>query len=201
MAIIVDKIQKKQDIALSCKALFLEKGLKNLTIAEVAKTAGVGKGTIYEYFNNKEEIVFEIVNSLMQEHNKTKEININNAKSTKEKTKVFFSFFYGDADSELRELYKEFISISITRDISQVNPMADFQSNCSAKYLLWFEKIIQEGIQNGELIEDAQKLARGLFVLGEGMFIYSQVTHNIKDVKKELDNFYETIFNLIEVKK
>ncbi len=46
MAIIVDKIQKKQDIALSCKALFLEKGLKNLTIAEVAKTAGVGKGDL-----------------------------------------------------------------------------------------------------------------------------------------------------------
>ena len=202
MAIIVDKVQKRKDIALSCKALFLEKGLKNLTIAEVAKTAGVGKGTIYEYFKNKEEIVFEIVSSLMIRHNQTKEHKLSQVTSTREKTKVFFSIFYDDdEDFELRELYKEFISISLARDTSQDTMMADFQSNTSAKYLLWFEKIIEEGIQKGELIPNAQKLARGLFVLGEGMFIYSQTTNNIQNVKKELYSFYETLFELIEVKK
>ena len=69
MAIIVDKIQKRKDIALSCKELFFQNGINDLTVSQVAKTAGVGKGTIYDYFKNKEEIVFEIVNILMQEHN------------------------------------------------------------------------------------------------------------------------------------
>ena len=66
MAIIVDKVQKRKDIALACKELFFQRGINDLTISEVAKTAGVGKGTIYEYFNNKEEIVFEIVNIFKQ---------------------------------------------------------------------------------------------------------------------------------------
>ncbi|MDQ7043601.1 MAG: TetR/AcrR family transcriptional regulator, partial [Sulfurimonas sp.] len=65
MAIKVDKIQKRKDIALSCKKLFVNKSISELTIAQVAQTAGVGKGTIYEYFNNKEEIVFEVLNLLM----------------------------------------------------------------------------------------------------------------------------------------
>ncbi len=52
MAIIVDKIQKRKDIALACKELFFLHDIKDLTISQIAKTAGVGKGTIYDYFQN-----------------------------------------------------------------------------------------------------------------------------------------------------
>ena len=58
MAIKVDKDKKRRDIAIACTELLLEKGIKNLTITEIAKTAGIGKGTVYDYFSNKEEIVF-----------------------------------------------------------------------------------------------------------------------------------------------
>ncbi|WP_294966581.1 TetR/AcrR family transcriptional regulator, partial [Sulfurimonas sp.] len=70
MAIIVDKIQKRKDIALACQDIFIQKGINDLTVSQIAKAAGVGKGTIYDYFKNKEDIVFEIVNILMQKHNK-----------------------------------------------------------------------------------------------------------------------------------
>lgn len=197
MAKIVDKVQKRKDIALSCKSLFVAKGMKDLTIAEVAKTAGVGKGTIYEYFNNKEEIVFEIVNILMQEHTILKETKISKASDTKEKIKLFFDFFYNEEEEDLRTLYKEFISISLINPNAQ---MISFQSECSEKYFQWFEDIIQEGIDNKELIPEAKSLARGIFVLGEGMFISSEVTHTISDIEEELDSFFETLFQLIEVK-
>ena len=197
MAKIVDKVQKRKDIALSCKSLFVTKGMKALTIAEVAKTAGVGKGTIYEYFSNKEEIIFEIINIFMQEHNALKEIKISNASNTKEKIKLFFDFFYNEEEEELRTLYKEFISISLINPDPQ---MISFQSECSQRYFQWFEDIIQEGIDNKELIPEAKALARGIFVLGEGMFISSEVTHTISDIEKELDSFFETLFQLIEIK-
>lgn len=51
-------------IALSCKDLLLENGIKNITVSGIAGVAGIGKGTIYEYFSNKDEIVFEILNIL-----------------------------------------------------------------------------------------------------------------------------------------
>jgi len=93
MAIIVDKEQKRIDIALSCKDLFVAKGIKNITISQIAQEARVGKGTIYDYFKNKEDIVFEIVNILMAQFNATKEQRINEAASTKAKIKIFFDFF------------------------------------------------------------------------------------------------------------
>ncbi len=198
MAIIVDKVQKRKDIALACKELFFQNGINDLTISQVAKTAGVGKGTIYDYFKNKEDIVFEIVNILMVEHNAKKEQMLSHVKSTRDKVKVFFSFFYTDEDIELRQLYKEFISISL------VNPdenMITFQSECSNNYYNWFKTILQEGIEKGELIEHSNRFARGIFTMGEGMFIFSSVTNTIDDVQKEIDGFIDALFDLIEVKK
>lgn len=198
MAIIVDKVQKRKDIALSCKELFFQNGINDLTISEVAKTAGVGKGTIYEYFKNKEEIVFEIVNILLQEHNIDKKARIDAKNSTKEKIIEFFGVFYREEDLELRQLYKEFISISLSNPQKE---MIEFQSRCSETYFKWFEEIIQEGIDKKELSEKSKALSRGLFVMGEGLFISSSVTDTIDDLKEELDNFYNTLFDLIEVKR
>ncbi|RLA77868.1 MAG: TetR/AcrR family transcriptional regulator [Epsilonproteobacteria bacterium] len=198
MAIIVDKVQKKRDIALSCKELFYQNGINGLTIAKVAKTAGIGKGTIYEYFKNKEDIVFEIVNILMEEHNQKKIVKLESLKSSKEKIKAFFYFFYDEQEREIRTLYKEFISISL------VNPnqeMIAFQTKCANNYLLWFENIIEAGINAGELLPNSKKLARGLFVIGEGMFISSEVTNSITDIKQEYDLFFDTLFEIMEVKK
>ena len=59
---VVDKEQRRKDIALACLDLIHEVGIKKLTVAQVAQTAGIGKGTIYEYFENKDDIVFEIIN-------------------------------------------------------------------------------------------------------------------------------------------
>ena len=109
MAIIVDKVQKRKDIALACKKLFVEQGIKDVTVSKIAKTAGVSKGSIYDYFKNKEDVVFEIVNVLMQEHNTIKQEKLALIETTKDKIKLFFNIFHDDSDRELRELYKEFI--------------------------------------------------------------------------------------------
>lgn len=198
MAIIVDKVQKRKDIALSCKEIFFQHGIKDLTISEIAKTAGVGKGTLYSYFRNKEDIVFEIVNILMLEHNIVKHKKLNQLSSTREKIKEFSSVFYDEEEKELRQLYKEFISISL------VNPdkeMMDFQTQCAQNYQRWFEEIFDEGISKGEITNDSKVFLQGLFVMTEGMFIKSVVTHTICDVKKEIHQFVDAIFDLIEVKR
>ncbi|MCD4668802.1 MAG: TetR/AcrR family transcriptional regulator [Sulfurimonas sp.] len=198
MAIIVDKIQKRKDIALACKDIIFLHGLKDLTISKIAKAAGVGKGTMYDYFKNKEDIVFEIVNILIQERNIIVEKQISELSLTKDKIKLFSRFFYCDEDLELRGLYREFISISLS---SPDEEMIAFQTKCFEGYYSWFEKIIQDGIDNGEIIESSKQLTRGLFVVSEGMFIVSTATNSIDSLEDELNNYVDAIFELIEVKK
>lgn len=198
MAIIVDKVQKRKDIALACKKLFVEQGIKDVTVSKIAKTAGVSKGSIYDYFKNKEDVVFEIVNVLMQEHNTIKQEKLALIETTKDKIKLFFNIFHDDSDRELRELYKEFISISLTQPNQE---MIAFQSQCYQDYLVWFEEIIQEGINKEEILPLSIGLVKGLMASGEGIFISSASTTVINDVEQEMDEYIDTIFELIEVKK
>ncbi len=197
MAIIVDKIQKRRDIALTCKDIFVHRGIKNLTISEIAKEAGVGKGTLYDYFKNKEDIVFEIVNILLAEHDALKEKKMAQASSTKEKVKCFFEFFYND-EVELRGLYKEFVAISLSEPNSE---MSEFHAKCYASYSAWFKTILQEGVKEGEIIEQSIALSNGLFALGKGMFLSSCATNSNDKLQDEIESYIDTLFDLIEVKK
>jgi AcrR family transcriptional regulator len=198
MAIIVDKTQKRRDIALSCKEIFIEYGIKNLTVSQLAKTAGVGKGTIYDYFKNKEDIVFEIINILIQKRNIILKKEMSKLTLTKEKVKLFASFFYSDEDIELRKLYKEFIAIALA---SPDEKMIEFQTECFDDYFTWFEEIIEDGIQNGELIEKSRNLTKGLFVISEALFISNEATNSISDLEMEINRYIDAIFELIEVKR
>jgi len=198
MARIVDKEQKRRDIALACKDLVVQKGINSLTVSALAKEAGVGKGTIYDYFANKEEIVFEIVNALLEKHDEKFSQEMANEKCTKDKIKKLSEFFYSDGEYELREIYKEFTAISL---MSSKGEILDFQTQNFKKYYEWFEEIIRAGVAKGELIEDALELSRGLFMVGKGMYFVHNTTTAIDNLQDELDKFIETIFKIIEVKK
>ncbi|MFO1445473.1 TetR/AcrR family transcriptional regulator [Bacillus sp. Bva_UNVM-123] len=60
-------IDRKQQIIEAATKSFSLFGYKATTMDQVAKIANVGKGTIYTFFKNKEELFDEIINSLVSE--------------------------------------------------------------------------------------------------------------------------------------
>ena len=56
---VIDKNLKKIEILEAAMKVFAQKGIANTKMADVAEAAMVGKGTIYEYFKSKEEIINE----------------------------------------------------------------------------------------------------------------------------------------------
>ncbi len=64
---IVDKEQKKSEIARASIALFARNGFENTTIQEIADSAGIGKGTVYQYFDSKEEIILKAAMEIIAE--------------------------------------------------------------------------------------------------------------------------------------
>ena len=195
MAIIVDKERKKKDIALATKALILNEGINNITISQIAKAANIGKGTVYEYFKNKDEIVFTLAEILMQVHNSYKEIQINSAVSTREKIKLFFNFFYSDKDKDLREIYKQFTAIALS---SPNEAMLLFQTECYRVYETWMESIIQEGIDKEELHPEIKELIMGIFAFVQGSFIMSVTTTAITNLEEKINNQIDILFDLME---
>ena len=53
-------IDKKADIFNSGRELFYSKGFKDTNVSEIAKQAGMGVGTFYNYYSSKEELFLEV---------------------------------------------------------------------------------------------------------------------------------------------
>lgn len=56
----------RKNIATAAQKLFMEKGMKNTSMSDVAKEAGYSKATLYVYFKNKEELISVLVLESMQ---------------------------------------------------------------------------------------------------------------------------------------
>ena len=197
MAIIVDKEAKRNTIACSCKEILLQHGINNLTIAQIAKTAGVGKGTIYEYFENKDDIVFEIITVFIAEYEKVLQALAVQEISTKEKIFHFFYKIHSDEEGQRQlKIYREFLAISL---VNGTQSMIDFNIKCREKFETILNKILQEGIQRGEIRSDAQTLVSALLVYKLGLVIESHTAS--LDVKRETEKFLDGLFRLIEIKE
>jgi AcrR family transcriptional regulator len=195
MAIIVNKEEKRRAIALACSELLLEHGISDLTISQIARTAGVGKGTIYEYFENKEDIVFEIITTYMREYEvKLFEI-IGESRTTKEKVFHFLSLLFSDENSKRLNLYREFLAISLT---SGTEEMAAFSVGCKMRFASILDQIIAEAVTRGEIRAEAGKLISAILIFEKGIVVDSKVS--AVDAKKEIRDFLDTLFELIEVK-
>lgn len=56
---------RKQQILGAALAIFSEKGFATATTAEIAQTAGVAEGTIYNYFKSKRELFIAVIENLI----------------------------------------------------------------------------------------------------------------------------------------
>ena len=193
MAIIVNKEEKRRNIAFACKDILLAHGINNITISQIAKTAGVGKGTIYEYFENKEDIVFEIITAFISEYEKNLHAVLEINESTKEKIYHFLSLFYQDEYSnEKMTIYREFLGIAMTHETQE---MIDFNKQCREKFLAIVEKILEEGIHKNEISVGSLGLASSILLFSLGLLVETHMAE--LDPQQEIDQFVGTLFELI----
>ncbi|MFS0782959.1 TetR/AcrR family transcriptional regulator [Bacillus sp. 1P06AnD] len=77
-------IDRKQQILAAATKSFTLFGYKATTMEQVAKLANVGKGTIYNFFTNKEQLFQEIVHTLILEIKHTAEESLKPDRSFQE---------------------------------------------------------------------------------------------------------------------
>jgi len=171
---IIDIPQKRLSIAQSATQLFLEIGYSKLTVSDVAKNAGIAKGSIYKYFDSKEDIVFAIIENEQDSYDKEILYKIKSANTIEDKILALFDLCIASDDNAIqrRKIYKEFISICIDNPSEK---MLEFLYNIKQKYTLWLRDIFYDGIKNGDLKPESIEFVDGLFVIGEGVLMFSDM--------------------------
>ncbi len=91
--------------------VFSEKGYYNAKIEEIAEEAGIGKGTVYSYFNNKQELFDTMVFWFLEEYFQKLELNIDEN---------------DDLETMISKFIRNHVNIVVKTKASFVNILSDF---------------------------------------------------------------------------
>jgi len=187
----VDKNQKRKDITKLCYDLIIKEGFCNITVSQIAKNAKMAKGSIYKYFDSKEDILFALIKSIQNDYDNEIKKEIEKADNVKDKILALFTLCIKDDEinKSRRKIYKEFSSVCLSKSFSK---MVEFQEEIKKRYIFWLRDILKEGVRMGEIKADSIKLADGLFAMAEGVLLLSNYEPDI------LTNHIDTIFKLIK---
>lgn len=63
-----ERLFKRREILVSACKIFSEKGFETTTLDEVAEASEYGKGTLYNYFQNKEDIYLALLEAILTDY-------------------------------------------------------------------------------------------------------------------------------------
>lgn len=114
----VKKAEKRNSILATALRLFSENSFEDVTTDMIAKESHVGKGTIYTYFKNKNEIFIEGFSVISNKFVKIAEDVDNCECDISEKIDMLFKSFY-KISSAGREVYYIFMKLYVDNRLSE----------------------------------------------------------------------------------
>jgi TetR/AcrR family fatty acid metabolism transcriptional regulator len=162
----VDQILK------AAEKIFARKGFYLTTVEDIAKKAGIGKGTIYLYFHNKRDLFFSVLENKLDLLLKKIKKGIEEGKTASDKIKLaievhlkfleengdFFKIMQGFPEGLKRELGERLKGGLIERQ---------------SYYIEVIDKLIQEAIDKGEIRPlNSRKLAVILMGILHSLTVY-----------------------------
>ncbi|MCH1625463.1 TetR/AcrR family transcriptional regulator [Ferdinandcohnia quinoae] len=182
----VDRRQLIIDAATKSFSLF---GYKATTMDQVAKLANVGKGTIYTFFKNKDELFGDIVNTLIKD-----------MKAVAEKAIKTDSSFHDNANRVLFELLEFRKSHQLTiklfqeeRDIG-TQAVVDVVQRVEQAIINYMKGIIQEAIDRGEIKECDPEITAFVMLKLYVSLIFDWERNHQPLVKEEISQLFELYF-------
>lgn len=171
-----EKLYRRAEILSAAIPLFAEKGYESTTIDDIAEKAEYGKGTIYNYFNSKEDIYWaileEIFNTYLQSLRQIDKEYENFYDFIMRLTKELFSFCVNNRHA----------FIMITRQRTSMRSYASKPSKLLTDYQTNVDKILIRRIDTAIKVKEINKINPHSFInLYRSMifpYIYNQMFCN-----------------------
>lgn len=145
------KKQKRNLIADTAFDLFLKNGYLATKVIDIAEKAGIGKGTLYEYFPGKEDLLLYLIeNKVKGDYAKVTQY-IADAKTAEEKLLHYLEYekrFIEKYGSYYNEIEVQFTKLDMSSELSK--DIAKAISDLVAIKLQTVHDIIEYGVANGE---------------------------------------------------
>lgn len=193
---IVNKDEKKKEILLAAMQVFSKKGMKNSRMIDIAWAADIGKGTIYEYFRNRDEILFEAFNLIMGEMeaqiNKSLGLLTNPEDKIRAVVKVSFDALQA-MSPEMMQIFLDFWSEGIRRRKETGEKSFDLES-MYFDYRQMLSEILNDGIREGYFRPmDVLSVAATIIAIIDGLLLQIILDFQALDHNKIVDEVIDLV--------
>lgn len=173
-----EKENRKNAILKAARKLFFERGFKSVTVDLIAAKAEVSKGSIYLYFDSKEEIYTQILISANIERHKEIESFAKREGSAsdilREFSRDYVKFFF-----ENKELFRILMTFMLHADNMNLTEEQNTQLiHTTNENIRMISEIIRKGVESGEFsseidIRQIQNAVWGLLNGVISLYIYT----------------------------
>ncbi|MFC1557112.1 TetR/AcrR family transcriptional regulator [candidate division KSB1 bacterium] len=195
---IVDKGVRKKEILLAAMRIVARKGIKNITIDEIAVSAGIGKGTIYEYFSSKEEIFGAAIIEFLDKIEELQAKRFFRATTPRAKLKAILDSWIDaskEEDEELMTLMVDVWAEGVRQSNLEFKEVFDLKKVYD-QYRDIVSAIIDDGINRGEFRKVNSGIVAGLFLATvDGLMIQWLLDKENLDLNKSADALFDTFIN------
>ncbi len=195
---IVDKESKRREILQVAMRVFARSGVANTKMTDIARKAGIGKGTIYEYFESKEDLFLSTFTLFMlQFDQRIKKVLDQESDPVKQLRGVFeicYDIFALEAE-EYGMIMMDYWAEGVRRQDEEVLGVLDLRV-IYGKYRLFFIDIIRQGIEKGVFKPvDPDLLASSLIALMDGLFLQFILERSAFPLKPAYDAALDAILH------
>jgi AcrR family transcriptional regulator len=173
-----EKENRKNSILKAARKLFFERGFKSVTVDLIAAKAEVSKGSIYLYFDSKEEIYTQILISANIERHKEIE-NFARQEGTASELLLKYARVYVDFFLENNELFRILMTFMLHSENMNLTEEQNTQLiHTTNENIRTVSEILQKGVATGEFsdqidIRQGQNAIWGLLNGIISLYIYS----------------------------
>ncbi|RJP29301.1 MAG: TetR/AcrR family transcriptional regulator [Actinobacteria bacterium] len=195
----VDREQKRLQIIGSAFNVLRDKGYMDTKMSDIAEAVGIGKGTLYEYFANKEELVAATVETMIRLSQDSIYRELDAIADPEEKLRRFIRLL-AEAFGEESGLFRLFIEIVRGSGggggrFERMDYLAEAYKRTTNKV----EAILKEGIDKGVFRKvDVPSTAVLLVCIMDGLQLPYGLDRKSVDVKKVNGVVEEMVFSYLK---
>lgn len=175
--------EKQEKIIRSAVSEFSKHGFEKGNVGSIAKNAGVAKGSIYQYFEDKKELfmysvqwVVDIFIKKYNQHTIPKNINI-------------FDYFYLSSSQVLQQLKEEKELAVFIQDVildkygRTTNESMEVMAKAADEYVLM---LIRDGKESGSIRNDIDDKILSMFLTGASMKIKESILNKARNAGTDI---------------
>jgi AcrR family transcriptional regulator len=192
-----DKDEKKREIAAAALVVFAEQGFETASMRQVASQAGIGKGTIYEYYRSKDELISHSIRLWMEQMVAEAEEAIGGLGDPEEKLRSYVSMFVEMflTDETMPRMIVSTFQLFITR--LHDTTYGEILRMMFRGAVEPIEKILLEGMEKGvfriESREEARKIAINLGAYLDGICLDHLFMGGYFDLREQVDHYMKCL--------